>query len=209
MTAPTATTPPNRLPVFLAAAPLYETTGVIGAPVPVAEPEEAEPVPAGEEAPVPDAAVGKGASSLVYTREAATEAPAEERGTIIVDGDADGTETAIGVSTMGIAEVKIWVLEAEMWVITVVEVKVQVVVTYLVPAWAEAARRRVRRIGWRIMEDRGFLCARKLWWCAVVGMGFRLSFFLLVRARRELGRICATVEVVRCDGVCLMMMMVK
>lgn len=38
---------------------------MIGAPVAVAEPEEAEPVPAGGEAPVPDAAVGKGASSLV------------------------------------------------------------------------------------------------------------------------------------------------
>lgn len=64
---------------------------------------------------------------------------------------------------MGMAEVKIWVLEAEMWVIVVVEVEVQVVVTYLVPAWAvEAARRRVRRIVggcWRIVADGGF-CVR-------------------------------------------------
>ena len=65
--------------------------------------------------------------------------------------DDDGAEeTADGVSMMGIAEVKIWVLEAEMWVMVVVEVEVQVVVTYLVPACAEAARRRVRRIGWRM-----------------------------------------------------------
>lgn len=67
--------------------------------------------------------------------------------------DADGAEeTRRGVSTMGMAEVKIWVLEAEMWVMVVVEVEVQVVVTYLVAACAEAARRRVRRIGWCILS---------------------------------------------------------
>ena len=46
---------------------------------------------------------------------------------MIVDGGAE--ETATGVSMTGNAEVKIWVLEAEMWVIVVVEVEVQVVVT--------------------------------------------------------------------------------
>ena len=56
-----ATTPPKRLPVFLAAAPLNGVAGEMGAPVPVAEPE---PVPEGAGAPVP-AAVGKGAASLV------------------------------------------------------------------------------------------------------------------------------------------------
>lgn len=66
--------------------------------------------------------------------------------------DADGAETRRGVSTMGIAEVKIWVLEAEMWVMVVVEVEVQVVVTYLVAACAEAARSKVRRIGWCILS---------------------------------------------------------
>lgn len=66
--------------------------------------------------------------------------------------EAGAEETGEGVSMMGIAEVKIWVLEAEMWVMVVVEVEVQVVVTYLVPACAEAARRRVRRIGWRMLS---------------------------------------------------------
>lgn len=77
--------------------------------------------------------------------------------------DDDGAEeTAAGVSTMGMAEVKIWVLEAEMWVMVVVEVEVQVVVTYLVPACAEAARRRVRRIGWRMSSGRMAVRAKAL-----------------------------------------------
>ena len=80
---------------------------------------------------------------------------------MIVDGGAE--ETATGVSTTGNAEVKIWVLEAEMWVLVVVEVEVQVVVTYTVAACAEAARRRVRRIGWRILTGWLVCCARKLW----------------------------------------------
>lgn len=75
----------------------------------------------------------------------------------------DGAEETTGVSTTGNAEVKIWVLEAEMWVMVVVEVEVQVVVTYLVAACAEAARRRVRRIGWRILTVWLVFCARKLW----------------------------------------------
>lgn len=64
--------------------------------------------------------------------------------------DADGAEETATASTTGNCEVKIWVLEAEIWVMVVVEVEVQVVVTYLVAACAEATRRRVRRIGWRI-----------------------------------------------------------
>lgn len=80
---------------------------------------------------------------------------------MVVDGGGDGAEEeertgmTEGVSTMGMAEVKIWVLEAKMWVIVVVEVEVQVVVTYLVAAWAEEAarRRRVRRVGWRIVAS--------------------------------------------------------
>lgn len=111
-----------------------------------------------------------------------------ETGTrMVVDGGGDGAEEeettgmTEGVSTMGMAEVKIWVLEAKMWVIVVVEVEVQVVVTYLVAAWAEeAARRRVRRVGWRIVASVYVDVARErfggaLWfdcgfcdWCFVV-----------------------------------------
>ena len=69
----------------------------------------------------------------------------------VVDGDDGAVERATGVSTTGKAEVKIWVLEAEMWVMVVVEVEVQVVVTNTVAARAEAARKRERRIGWRIV----------------------------------------------------------
>lgn len=47
----------------------------------------------------------------------------------MVDAEGAEEEGATGVSTTGMAEVKIWVLEAEMWVIVVVEVEVQVVVT--------------------------------------------------------------------------------
>lgn len=62
--APTATTtPPNSVPVFLVAAPLYGTTGEMGAPVPLAEPAPTpDPVATGAGDPVP---VGKGATSLV------------------------------------------------------------------------------------------------------------------------------------------------
>ena len=79
----------------------------------------------------------------------------------MVDDGAE--ETATGVTTTGNAEVMIWVLDAEMWVMVVVEVEVQVVVTYLVPACAEAARSRVRRIGWRILIVWLICRARKLW----------------------------------------------
>lgn len=100
----------------------------------------------------------------------------------------EGAAEVMGELGMGMAEVKIWVLEAEMWVIVVVEVEVQVVVTYLVAAWAVVARRRRegrRKIGcWRISRVLlGGLCARKVWWCAV-GCGW--SFFF-VRARWQCG----------------------
>lgn len=40
--------------------------------------------------------------------------------------------------------------------------------------------------------------------------GFEVGvLFLFVRARWEFGRVCAILEVVRCDDVCLRMMMVK
>ncbi len=96
----------------------------------------------------------------------------------------EGAAEVMGELGMGMAEVKIWVLEAEMWVIVVVEVEVQVVVTYLVAAWAVVARRRRegrRKIGcWRISRVLlGGLCARKVWWCAV-GCGW--SFFLCAHA---------------------------
>ena len=55
------------MPVFLAAAPLKCTAGVMGAPVPVAETDPDPvpvPVPAGVGILVP-AAVGKGATALV------------------------------------------------------------------------------------------------------------------------------------------------
>ncbi len=56
---------------------------------------------------------------------------ATETGTTrVVDGEGEGAvESGTGVWMIGMAEVKIWVLEAEMWVIVVVEVEVQVVVT--------------------------------------------------------------------------------
>ena len=82
---------------------------------------------------------------------------------MVVDAGGGGADERAEEETgarIGMAEVKIWVLEAEMWVIVVVEVEVQVVVTYLVAAWAEAMRRERRRvvvvivvvIGWRIVK---------------------------------------------------------
>lgn len=111
--------------------------------------------------------------------------------------DGEGAEES--GARMGIAEVKIWVLEAEMWVIVVVEVEVQVevAVTYLVAAWAEAARRVRRRgrrgvvVGWRIVGDGGTVRARKVWWCAVVAVCIWFEGVFVVRARWEGLGFCA------------------
>ena len=104
---------------------------------------------------------------------------------MVVEGEG-AEERATGELGMGMAEVKIWVLEAEMWVIVVVEVEVQVVVTYLVAAWAEAARkRRVRRIGWRILGGLGGSVRAKALVVRSAFCGWRLEVF--VRARWECG----------------------